>query len=499
MKKVSAKLNSFSLSSLVLLVTGLLLSGCNVGPDYQRPETPAHQAVSFVHQSEETPDAADPNLLDGVEPWWRRFGDQVTIDLVEQALAGNFDLKASAGAVLEAEALLSEAKGSQLPTLGYNFNRSRSRNAFTLPKFGPGQGGGLASTLSTNYRHEISAGYVVDLFGKLRRNEEAVWRQLLSTEAQREALTHVIVAQVVRSRTQIATLQRSLDIARANTGNWQQYLGVIERRYDRGLASSVDVRIARENLAASQASEIQHRQSLVQALNALDVLLGQQPGKTGHLERTLAELPDLEPAPVGLPAWLLDRRPDLIQAEMQLAAATARVGLNIAQLYPDLTLSAGYGFQVDESREIPDLFDRNFQIYSAVINLAQPIFQGGQLRARVDAAEARVEQAAAQYAGAVLTAMREVEDAMSADQLLIRQLAAVQEQFKEAQAAEGLAWSRYQQGVTRLLEVLETERSRRQAENALVTVKGQLWSNRVDLFLALGGDWRVEKPGVGGI
>jgi outer membrane protein TolC len=192
-----------------------------------------------------------------------------------------------------------------------------------------------------------------------------------------------------------------------------------------------------------------------------------------------------------VPAALLDRRPDVKAAEFQLVAANERIGVTIAQLYPDLVLTANYGFSGTTWEDIWD-FNAESEVYSAIMNLAAPIFQGGALRAQVRAAKARFAELAAQYAGVVLVAMREVEDALVSERLLQEQLEHATLQVREAQAGEELTRQRYEQGVESILTVLESQRQRRAAEEQLAVLKGQVWVTRVNLHLALGGDWNRD-------
>lgn len=206
----------------------------------------------------------------------------------------------------------------------------------------------------------------------------------------------------------------------------------------------------------------------------------------------MPDLPDLEPIPAALPAELLQRRPDIQAAEMRLAAATAQVGVNIAQLYPNLTLTASGGFRSDE---LADLLSADNLVASAIAAVAQPIFQGGQLRAQVDAAEAERQAAIATYAQTIVNAFREVEDALVREQFLRQRIALLQERLTQVKLAEESAMSRYQTGISQLLLVLETQRRRLIAENELQLAKGSFWNARIDLFLALGGDWvSSEQP-----
>lgn len=480
MKLLWQKCNRFVLSVVTIAAICIVVTGCMVGPNYKRSHTAADTDEGYIYVGKHLQDIND---VDGIGRWWERFGDRTTTELVRQALSNNNNLHAAAARVLQAQALLAEIRGQRLPDVSYNFNRNRNKTSFN---FG---GAGRFSNLSTTFSQDISINYIVDLFGKLKRRERAAWADLFAAEANGQALVNAVISNVVKARADIATVQRRLAIARANTENWQQSLEIIERRYGRGLVGPLDVRLARENMAASKAAEIIIEISLARTKNAMDVLLGRRPGTGEELPDTLPELPDLVPIPVGLPALLLDRRPDVKAAELALEASNEQIGVSIAQLYPDLTLTGTYGRSADRWR---DIWIPETEIYSAVIRLAQPIFKGGQLRARVDAAKARYAELASNYAETVLTALQEVEDALVREELLQRRFKALQLRLNEAEAAEKLAKERYIRGVERLITVLETERRRRIAENELNDVKGELWTGRVDLFLALGGDWVVD-------
>lgn len=466
---------------LFLLCSILLLGSCTVGPDYARPPTAADEAETFVNVPASPSDANNIDLASDIEPWWLHFGDPVTSDLVRTALKNNNELKAAAANVLYAQALLSKSRGARLPDISISGSRTNSKTS-------------LGSTLSdsrivshsTDYASDISISYIVDFFGKLKRAEQAAMADMLAAQTSRQALAHSITAQVVRSRVQIATLQRLLNIARANTKSWQNALTIIERRYGSGLVGPLDVHLARENLAAARALEPQIEQSLLLAQHSLDVLLGRRPAASELLPETLPELPELSMVPVGLPAALLDRRPDVRTSELNLVAATELVGVSIASLYPDLTLTASGGFRSDS---LSRLTASDADVYSVIIGLAAPIWKGGQLRAQVEASKAQTAQAAANYAGVVLNAMREVEDALVKQKKLRIRYQQLKVRLTEALRAEKLAQQRYLKGVEKFLIVLETERRRRIAENQLVETASQLFNARIDLFLALGGDW----------
>jgi multidrug efflux system outer membrane protein len=474
-----------SICWLLFALGGVQLAGCKVGPEYSRPQTAADSPGSY---SRVGPHRQDVNDFADVDRWWERFGDSTTAMLVREALDNNYDLKAAAARVLQSQAALAEARGRKLPDVSYNLSRDRSKRSFNLG--GGPFGGGRFSVMSTTWAQDISVTYVLDLFGRLRRAERAAWADMLAAEATEQALTNSLVAGVISARINIATTQRRLAIARANTKSRRRTLELVERRYGKGLVGPVDVRLARENLEAARALEPNIELTLATAHHALEVLLARQPGKSGYLPETLADLPDLEPVPIGVPASLLDRRPDVMAAELGLRAANERVGVSIAQLFPDLTLTANYGASADRWR---DIWEHYSETYSLLMRFAQPIFRGGQIRAQIDAAKARYDEMAANYAGTVLTAIREVEDALVSEQMLQTQLQHTELRLKEGKAAEELSRQRYQQGLAGILAVLESERRRRIAEEELTVLKGQIWTTRVNLYLALGGDWSQQE------
>ncbi len=477
---------------LTYCIAAVVAGGCMMGPKYSRPETPAETATRFVHAPDQVERVGDVEELDR---WWERFGDPVTADLVQQALEGNYDLRASAARVLQAREGLSEAKGRLWPEVSYGITRDRSKRYFN---FGGGGGAedpndpllsafsGGFSPLTTTWSQDISVSYLVDFWGKLRRAKRAAWEDLLASEANRQALTNSTISLVIQARIDVAVAQRRLALAKANIESLENTLEITERRHRGGLVGPVDVRLARAGLEGARAQEPAIASALAMSRHSLDVLVGRQPGTSSALPQTLPELPDLASAPVGVPGTLLDRRPDVRAAEFALRAANERVGASIAQLYPDLVLTASYGRSADQWEDIWKNFS---ETYSAAFNLAQPIFRGGQLRAQARAAKARYEEAAAVYGGVVLDAMRQVEDALIGEQLLQRQLEHVQRQLQESRAAEDLSRRRYEQGVEGLLTVLESERRRRSAEEQVAVLKGQIWTTRVNLHLALGGDW----------
>ncbi|MBN1362765.1 MAG: efflux transporter outer membrane subunit [Sedimentisphaerales bacterium] len=470
----------------VLVAVSVVVSGCMMGPDYSRPQTPADTAHGFVNAP---PQPAEVNEVTTYDQWWERFGDAVTAELVREALANNYDLKAAAARVLQSQEALAQARGQLWPDVSYDISRLRSKQYFNvdLPGFPPGG----FNFLNTTWTQGFNVSYMVDFWGQLRRSEKAAWADLLAAEFNRQALINSVVATVIEARTNIAAIQNRLAIVRASTESRVRTVEITERRYEAGLVSPVDAKLARAALEGARAQEPALELSLVTARHALDVLLARAPGTSASLPETLDDLPSLEPVPAGMPAALIERRPDVRAAEFSLRAANERIGASIAQLYPGLVLSASYGSSSDAWA---DLWQGFSETYSALFTLTQPVFQGGRLRAQVRAAKAAYEAQAADYGNTVLTAMREVEDALVSEKYLRAQLEHAERQLAESREAETLSRRRYDQGVEGILTVLESERQRLVAEEQVAMLRGQIWSTRVSLHLALGGDWAEASP-----
>ena len=268
-----------------LVIMGCWLAGCNVGPDYERPQTAAMDSKEFKWLPDEWASAADANDPNVANAWWLTFDDPVTDELVERALVHNTDLLAAAAAVDRSRAFLTVAHGARLPEADLGFNRTRQQLSFNFPA-------GRESFIAEGYTLDLGISYMVDIFGKLRHAEHAAEYELFATENNRQTLAHAVVSQVVQTRIQVATQQRLLEINTQTIANWEKALEIIERRYQGGLSPAVDVYIARENLANARAQKAQVEQALIVTLHGLDVLCGQAPATTDELAKTLPPLPE---------------------------------------------------------------------------------------------------------------------------------------------------------------------------------------------------------------
>ncbi len=450
----------------------VLAAACTLGPDPTAPPpAPVDEASRYVNATTTRPVSSGA--------WWEHLGDPVTDELVRTALEQNTDVTAAAAAVLQAEAALAAARGAELPEAGLSLSATRQKTSFVLP------GTGRIGIFSTTFSEELSVSYQVDLFGRLARTRQAAWAELLASEADARAVADAVAAQVVRARVTIATLQRRLELALETAASWRSTARTVEDRYRTGVADAGELYLTRQSRAAAEAAVPQTRRELAAARHALDVLLGHRPGTGEEPARTLPPVPDIGEIPVGVPAGLLDRRPDLIAARMRFAAASARVGVALANLYPSLSLTGSAGVRSDG---LAGLTSSEELVYNAVAGVVAPLFSGGRRRADVTAARARAEQLALVYSGAVLTALREVEDALVASATLREQLESTTTQYDSAVAAAALARERYHAGAGRILDLFVADRARATAESALLAVRAELWNARVALYLALGGE-----------
>ncbi len=477
------------MSRAAVAALALALAACNAGPDYERPATAVDELASYVGAPDETEalvgaggaadGVVDPADLDG---WWRELGDPGMDALVLAALENNLDLRVAAATVLEADALLRRATGDRLPTLSAGFTAQRTFGP--LLQFGGPPNRVYISVLEPAARLSWQA----DLFGKLRRAESAALADALATEADRVALLHTVVAQVVRTRVALATTTRRLELAQEIIASRRETLRIVERRFERGLpdTATVDVRLARENLAAAESDvpALERERALFE--NALAVLLGLRPGELPPVEVAFPTAPPARDFSVGVPVALLDNRPDLRAAEFRAVAASERIGVAAADLLPDLSITASGGWRASEWS---DLFQPDALAGALAGDLVWRLFEGGRLRANVDAARARFEAAAGSYLAAVLNALREVEDALISERLLAERIRYLEQRVDEIRRAELLARDRYGRGIGPLLTVLDTERRRRVAEDLLILARDSLWNARVDLALSLGGAW----------
>ena len=471
-----------SVIRIICVCSYFYISGCAQTPKYEQVDTEPYLGDQYSQLK------SDVVLVElDSAAWWSQFNDPVIDRLVDNAIDNNLDIRIAAANVLESEALVRATSGNRWPQINAMTTGQRS---FTGSSTGSSFSAGSDRLYTTTYQVGASISWQADLFGKLRSAQKASIADWQASQTDYQAMMHTIIANVIRQRVQLAIATQRLNVAINILESRQHTSAIVNRRYSRGVSNSsaVDVRLARENVYSAEANILALEQDVIIAEHAMDVLLGDKPGSISISENNLKTLPILDAAIAGVPAKLLDRRPDLRAAEFRVIASNERVGVAIANMYPDLTISANGGWR---DSELSDLFSSQSLFASLLGELTQTIFAGGSFRAEKDAAKARLQIQANTYANEVLQAIREVEDALIKNAKLSQRLSKVKLQVKEARLAEQLSRNRYSRGVESLLTVLETERRRQTAEDTLLQVEENYWNARIDLYLSIGGDWIV--------
>ena len=476
-------------SSILAVGTLLLLAGCTVGPNYKAPETVSD--TQWPEPLEGGLSTGSPDLRE----WWRGFSDPMLDSLVDQALVGSLDLRQAAARVKEARAVRGIVAADQFPTVDMSGAASYSRaseNSFGGPSGAPGEDADL-------YDIGFDATWEVDLFGRVRRSVEAADADVAAAvESQRDARV-VLVAEVARNYVEYRSAQARLEIADQNVRTQRDTLGLSEDRLRAGLATDLQVSQAKAQLEATRAQIPPLRMALKAAAFRLDILLGLKPGTLAPVLGSGAAVPPTPAqAPIGLPAELLRRRPDIRSAERALAAATARIGVAKADLYPRLTLSGSFGL---ESEDFGNLFEGSSSTWSAgPVAVRWPVFDAGRIRSTVIAREAQQEQALLTYEQTVLRAYEEVANALVAYAQVRERRDSLALAVKADQDAVDLANDLWTRGLTDFLNVLETQRALFLLQDQLAASDAAVTTSLVALYKALGGGWEepeteAPKPG----
>ena len=456
----------------------LLLAGCAAaGPDYERP------AMSLPGAYADAPADIAPAAAISAE-WWKLYGDERLDELVASALARNADMRIAVARIEEADANLREAGAAFLPQVDFGAAPARSRisnqTANPVPASVP--------LVRNNVRLALSTAFELDFWGKLRRALETTRALALGSRYAKEVVTLSLAGLTTQAYFSLRSLDTQVALTRSTLASRVETVEMVRRRARGGIASDLDLNqaeLARAD-ASVQLTELQRQRALIE--HQLATL-------TGRLELTLAAgerldlpLPPLPPA--GLPSTLLQRRPDILQAEQQLIAANAQIGIVKAAMFPTISLTSYLG---SESSGLSTLLGSGAGIWSLGFGMTLPIFDAGRNAARTQAAEARQKQAVGGYQKAVETAFREVADALAS----VRQTAAAEaDQQARAQAARNvlrLAGLRYEAGYSAYLEVLDAQRVANEAELAFVRNRQSRLAASVDLMKALGGGWSMDQ------
>ncbi len=448
----------------------LALTGCAVGPSYERPalDIPSTWRMDRV-DAEAVIDAA----------WWRAFDDPALEALVDEAVANNLDLAVALERVREFAARVGITASGRWPQLGYDASAGRARLS---RETGVGALGG--SRTVDNFETNLNIRWELDLWGRIARAEDAAEADFLAAQENRRALVLALVTAVAETYVELRSLDAQLEVANRSLASRRQSLDLFELQLERGVLSELEVAQLRSEFERTAATIPALERTITLTENALSVLLGRPPGDIPR-GRRLTELAG-PPIPAGLPSDLLERRPDLRAAEQQLVAAEARVGVARADRFPRIALTGLLGLA---SGDLSRLAESSAEQAAIAAGLDGPLFTAGRVRGGIEAAEAAAARAELAYRGAVLTALREAEDALVTHATTRAERDARVRQVEALRDYRRFAVMRYDNGYTSYLAVLDAERSLFDGELQALRTAADALRALIGLYKALGGGW----------
>jgi outer membrane protein, multidrug efflux system len=455
-------------TTLLVTALGIALSGCTVGPTYQRPEVPI--PAQWEVNIQQANDLANTT-------WWNQFRDPVLNDLIQTALQENKDVQIAAARVEEYMGRYGATRAEQFPQVGANAAAARTRSS---------ENGALPPGTNpiNSFQVDLGISFELDLWGKLRSATAAARAQLLASEEARRTVILTLVSQLANSYVQLLDYDKQLAVTRATLQTRSESVRINGLRFKAGLISELDYQqaIAEYQSAAVQVPLLEKQ--IVQQENAISLLLGRNPSKIARgVALDQLALPQV---PGGLPSELLERRPDIRQAEQQLIAANAQIGIAKAAFFPSISLTGIFG---TASTDLSDLFKGPSRTWQFAGFLAQPIFTGGRLEGQLQVAEAVQKQALLNYQQVIQNAFAEVDNSLIAVSKLREQLRDEQAQVNALQRYLDLATLRYQNGYSDYLTVVDAERNLYTAQLQYVQDQGSLFVALVNLYKAMGGGW----------
>ncbi len=464
--------------TLLVIALGTALGGCAVGPTYERPEVPIPPQWEVNIQTAN-------DLANTI--WWEQFRDPVLNNLIQIALRENKDVQIAAARVEEYMGRYGVTRSEQFPQIGADVTGARTRNS---------ESGAI--TPGTNpvnaFQVDLGISFELDLWGKLRSATDAARAQLLATEEARRTVILTLVSQLANSYVQLLDYDKQLVVTRDTLRTRSESVRINGLRFKAGLISEMDYQqaVAEYQNAAVQVPLLERQ--IVQQENAISLLLGRNPGQVARgVPLDNLTMPQV---PGGLPSGLLERRPDIRQAEQQLIAANAQIGVAKAAFFPSISLTGLFGYA---STDLSDLFKGPSRTWQFAGFLAQPIFTGGALTGQLQVAEAVQQQALLNYQQVIQNAFAEVDNSLIAVKKLREQLKDEAAQVTALQRYLDLATLRYQNGYSDYLTVVDAERNLYSAQLQYVQDQGSLFAALVNLYKALGGGWvneaeRISRP-----
>jgi outer membrane protein, multidrug efflux system len=459
--------------ALAIGLLALRCSGCAVGPDYKKPAVDAPPEHRGLSQEETAPTEA---ASFGDQKWWDAFQDEVLRDLIRTAVEQNYDVRIAAVRILEARAQLGITAADQLPSVEASASGTRLQSPETNV---------VPSGRSSALRVGLALVWELDFWGKFRRATESARAVLLSQEWARREVLSSLVSDVADAYFQLRELDLELEISRDTLASRTDSLGLTQTLADHGATSMLDVRQAEQLVFATRAAIPDLERRVEQQENLISVLLGQNP-RAIERGRRLVDQPHALEVPAGLPSSLLERRPDIREAEQQLIAANAQIGVAKANYFPQITLTAAGGYQ---SNALTTLFTGPAALWSFGASAFQPLFEGGRIRSGVRLAEARTEEALLAYQRTVQQAFRDVADALVGYRKSQEVRSELERLSTSAGEATKLSRMRYRGGATSYLEVLDSETRFFAAQLNLAQAHLRELQSLVQIYRSLGGGW----------
>lgn len=458
-----------------IILTILLLSGCAIGPDYKRPDVQTPAQWRFENKEAQTVVNAR---------WWEQFGDAVLNGFIETALQENKDLLIAAARIEEYSGRYVAARGDLFPKAQANLSAEKQRateKGYTSWPAG-------VDNPYTSYSVSAGASWEIDLWGKLRRSTESARADLLSREDAHRAVLLSLTASVAGAYIDLRDYDRQLVLARETLKTREESLDIYKLRFEAGVISELELSQVRSEYENTRATIPQIEKSIGQQENALNLLLGRNPGPVNR-GLTIDQL-KLPAVPAGLPSDLLERRPDVRQAEQDLISANAKIGVARASYFPSVSLTGTYG---SASADLSNLFSAPVQIWNLGASVTVPIFTAGRTWGQVKASEAVQKQALLNYVKTIQTSFREVEDSLVDQDRTRVKLEALSNQVAALRNYRDLARLRYENGYSSNLEVLDAERNLFNIELSYIQARGGLFHALINLYKAMGGGWTIDK------
>ena len=451
-----------------------VLAGCTLGPNYQRPDIKSPAA--FQYEPKDAAQTADTL-------WWQQFQDPVLDQLITEALAHNTNIQIAAANVEQAAALLTQTRSQLFPQLGYGAGAQRERTrepafAALIPNY---------PNPASAYQAALQASWEIDLWGRIRRQSEAAYANVLATDEARRGVILSLVAQVANSYLQLRGLDAQLDVAKKTLQTYKESVDLFTLQFQYGQVSMMNVAQAQSQYETAAAQIPLLESQIAQTQNSLAVLIGRDPGPIVR-GKSVYEL-KLPQVPQGVPSQLLERRPDLNQAEQQLIAANAQIGAAKALYFPTISLTGAYG---NASADLSKLFSGPAKVWSYAGSVVGPIFSFGAVSGQVLQAEAAQNAALLNYQLSIRNAFADVDNALIANSKLQEQLDAQVKLVAALQQYSDLARLQYDGGYTSYSTVLQAEQALFPAQLNLASIRAQVFGSAVNIYKAMGGGWVAQ-------